>query len=415
VAERPGPATLASPAPARPAGRPTVAHVITESHPFGGAQRNTLLTLQGLARRGYAVELACGPGGRLIPEAEAAGAVVHVVDALVRAPSPVQDARAFRALYALCLTRRWDVVHTHSTKAGLLGRLAAWCAGVPAIVHTVHGFPFARARGWRTRAWAAAERVVALATDRVVCVGELLRRQAAALGMAPTAKLVTVYSGLDFAACRPRRAPAEVRRALGLEAAWPVVGSVGYLVEAKAQHHLVEATALLRTRYPRIALVLCGEGPLRARLEQRSAELGVRAHVRLLGERDDVPDLLGAFDVYAMASVREGVGRALSEAMLAGLPVVTTDVAGVGELVAHEETGLLVPPRDPAALAAAIARLAEDRALAARLGAAARRRVEALMDAERMVDDLAALYERLLAARPAEDELAVWQALRRIG
>jgi len=393
----------------------TVAHVITESHPLGGAQRNTLLTLRGLLARGYGVELVCGPGGRLITEARSAGVAVHVVDDLVREPDPSRDLRALRSLYRLFRSRDYRVVHTHSTKAGLLGRVAAWLAGVHAVVHTVHGFPFEMTGGWKTRAYAGLERLVAAVTDRVVCVGEVLRQQVAALGMAPEGKLVTIYSGLDFEACRPRRSPAETRRALGLEGAWPIVGTVGYLVEAKAHHYLVDATARLVARYPRLALLLCGEGPTRPRLERQIRDLGLEGHVRLLGERDDVADLLGVLDVFAMSSRREGVGRALSEAMYRGLPVVSTAVAGVSELVVHGETGLLVPPHDPDALAAAIDRVLSEPDLAGRMAAAAHRRARDLMSLDRMIGDLARLYDRIVASRPPDDERAVWNALSRIG
>ncbi len=354
----------------------------------------------------------CGPGGRLVAEARASGVPVHVVDDLVRRPDPRRDLRTVVRLAALFRRRGYRLVHTHSTKAGLLGRLAAWLAGVPAVVHTVHGFPFEMGPGLRTRAYSAVERLAALLTDRVVCVGEVLRRQVEALGMAPGRKLVTIYSGLDFAACRPRRAAEETKRRLGVEGAWPIVGSVGYLMEAKAQHDLIEAAARLVPRYPRLVLLLVGEGPLRPFLERRIADLGVGAHARLLGERDDVADLLPVFDVYAMSSRREGVGRALSEAMYAGLPVVTTAVAGVTELVADEETGLLVPPRNPERLAAAIDRLVADPALARRLGAAAGRRARELMSVDRMIADLVRLYDDLLASAPRDRFL--WESLRRI-
>jgi glycosyltransferase involved in cell wall biosynthesis len=397
--------------PARPmSGEPrryTVAHAITESQPFGGAQRNTLLTLQGLLHRGYRVALVCGPGGRLVTEARSAGVQVHVLDDLVREFDPVRDLRALLQLHRLFRAGNYDIVHTHSAKAGLLGRVAAWLAGIPVVVHTIHGFPFEMTRDWRAHLYAGVERLVGAVTDRVICVGENLRQQAAALRIAPHRKLVTVYSGIDFDMYRPRCRPSDTRRALGLEAASPIVGSVGYLVEAKAQHYLLEAVALLRAKYPRIMLLLCGEGPLRPCLERRIEDLGVGAHVRLLGERDDIADLLGVFDVYAMSSRREGVGRALSEAMYRGLPVVTTAVDGVGELVVHDETGLLVPPHDPPALATAIERLVSDGERARRLGAAARLKVRQLMGVERMIEHLTTLYQALAAVKCREDDLLV--------
>jgi glycosyltransferase involved in cell wall biosynthesis len=370
-----------------------IAHVITESEPFGGAQRNTLLTVAGLARAGEATELVCGPGGRLIPAARDAGVTVHVLDTLVRPIDPWRDARALAGLVSLCRARRYDVVHTHSVKAGLLGRLAAWLTGVPLRVHTIHGVPFEIDGGVRARAYLAYERLLASVTHRVICVGEVLRQEVAGWGVIPAAKLVTVYSGIDFDAYAPGRPAGEVKRALGLASAWPIVGTVGRLTACKAQADLIDAVARLTAAWPALALVLVGDGELRADLERRARARGITRHVRFLGERDDVPDLLPILDVYAMCSRFEGVGRALTEAMYTARPIVATPVYGVREMIRDGETGLLVPPGDPAALAAAIERLARDRALAARLGAAARAQARALMDSRHMVTTIHALYE----------------------
>jgi glycosyltransferase involved in cell wall biosynthesis len=376
--------------------RARIAHVITESN-LGGAQRNTLLSLQGLLAAGLDVELICGPGGPLPEEARASGAVAHLVPELVRPVDPVRDLRALVAIHRLCRQRRYAIVHTHCTKAGWLGRAAAWGARVPVIVHTIHGAPFELARDARTRVFLTLERLAARVTHRLVCVGETFRRHVAGWGIAPEDKLITIYSGVDFGAHVPRRAVAETKRALGLEDAWPIVGCVGRLTEAKALHYLIEAVAGLRHKYPRLRLLLVGDGPLRPALQAVSQRLGCAEAVDFLGERDDVADLLPTFDVYAMSSRWEGVGRAMTEAMLAGLPVVATDVGGVGELVIDGRTGLVRPPGDPGALATAIDLVISDRDLALGLGTAGRERARELMGADRMVDDLCRLYTGLLA------------------
>jgi glycosyltransferase involved in cell wall biosynthesis len=375
--------------------RHVIAHVITESGPFGGSQRNTLLTLKGLVRDGYKTELICGPGGRLIPEAQAIGVPVHVIDDLVRQIDPRKDARAFLQLYRLFRSRKYSIVHTHVTKAGFLGRLAARCAGIPGIVHTFHSVPFEMNGQLGAKVYIALERLVGLFTHDLACVGDVLRQQIAAWQIAPEKKLVTIHSGIDFACYVPQFTPIEMKRRLGVEGAWPIVGSIGRLCEQKAQNYLVESIVLLREQYPNAHLLLVGEGDLRPLLEQRIGDLHLSPHVSLLGERDDIADLLNIFDVYAMSSLWEGVGRALTEAMYWGLPVVTTPVNGVTELIQQEETGLLVPPRDPQALATAITRLASDRELAQRLGKNARQRVKDLMDGQRMIEAIEELYERL--------------------
>jgi glycosyltransferase involved in cell wall biosynthesis len=375
--------------------RPTIAHVITESLPFGGAQRNTLLTLEGLSKNGYQTELICGPGGPLIERAAKIGVPVYVIEDLIRPVVPKKDCVALVRLYLLFRSRRYHIVHTHSTKAGLLGRLAAWWAGVPVIIHTVHGVPFEMDGGRRARCYIALERLVGSRTHGVICVGEVLRQDIAAWNIVPDEKLFTVYSGVDFSSYVPRQSASETKQQHGLSDAWPLVGCIGRLSEQKAQHYLIEAVALLTNKYPRIKLVLVGEGELRPFLEEQIHRLALSSNVSLLGECENIADLLNVFDVYAMSSQWEGVGRALTEAMYWGLPVVATPVNGVKELIHHEKTGLLVPPRTPMALAAAINRLVSDATLAKQLGANARQKAMELMDGRRMVLAIEEIYRTL--------------------
>jgi glycosyltransferase involved in cell wall biosynthesis len=272
--------------------------------------------------------------------------------------------------------------------------------------------PFELRRDLRSWAFLALERLATCVTDRLVCVGETFRQQVAGWGIAPGAKLVTIYSGLDFDAYVPRQSVAETKRELALEDAWPIIGCVGRLSEQKAQHYLVEAVAHLREKYPSLRLVLVGDGPCRAALEATTHNRQCATLVSFLGERDGIADLLPVFDLYAMSSRWEGVGRAMTEAMLCGLPIVACDVDGVRELIVDGQTGLLVPPRDPRALAAAIDRLASDREFARRLSAAARDKARTLMKAERMIDDLQRLYAELLGSVDRRRQPAVERADR---
>lgn len=372
-----------------------IAHVITESQPFGGAQRNTLLTLKGLARDGYDAELVCGPGGPLIPAANAIGVRVYEIPDLVRSISPWKDYRAFLSLYRLFQARRYQIVHTHSTKAGVLGRMAARWARVPTIIHTVHSVPPLELNGrLRSRIYFALERWVGSFTHNLICVGELFRQEVSAWKVVPDEKLLTIYSGIDFPSYVPRRTAAETKQQLGVQQAWPIIGCIGRLTEQKAQHFLIEAVALLKDKYPRVQLILVGDGELRPFLEKRIGDLALSRYVLLLGERDDVADLLNVFDIYAMSSRWEGVGRALTEAMYRALPIVATSVNGVKEMILHEETGLVTPPCDPEALASAVDRLTSDRELAQRLGANAQQKAEALMDGQHMISAIEELYAK---------------------
>jgi len=381
-----------------------VLHVITESN-LGGAQRNTLLTMRGLVRRGCRVHLACGPHGpgdaaALIRESERLGVEVHPISSLVRRISVTKDLAAAWALARLMGREEFDVVHTHSTKAGIFGRLAAWSLGVPVVIHTFHGVPFdTRRENWKTRLCFGVERVLCRFCDSLVSVGEVLRDELLARRVAPAGKIVTIHSGVDFAELDCRGDQGLVRDALGLPAGVPVVGFVGRLAEQKAPEVLLHAFSTVRREVPGAHLVFVGEGPLREALRAEAEELGIGGCVHLLGERGDVPELLSAMTVFALPSRWEGVGRALTEAMYLGLPVVSTGVNGAAELVQDGVTGLVAKGDDPADLAEKILRLIRDEPLARRLGQAARARVVERMSAETMVDATARLYEKLLAER----------------
>jgi glycosyltransferase involved in cell wall biosynthesis len=377
----------------------TIVHVITESAPFGGAQRNTLLTLKGLMRDGYQTELICGPGGPLIREAQAVEVRVHVIDELVRPVDPPKDSRAFLKLYRLFKSEKYGIVHTHSTKAGFLGRMAAWCAGVPCIVHTIHGVPFEMNGDYKSRFYINLERAMGLITHCVICVGDVLRQEVAAWKMMPRRKLCTIYSGIDLGEYIPQRSSTQVKQELGLEHVWPIVGCIGRLSEQKAQHYLVDAISHLTEKYPQITLVLVGDGELRSQLDRQICDNGLSSHVLLLGERGDIADLLNIFDVYAMSSLWEGVGRALTEAMYWGLPIVATPVNGVKELIHHGVTGVLTPTRNSPALAASIDRLVADPALGRYLGSNARQMAEELMGGEPMIKAIEGIYRELANTR----------------
>jgi len=377
-----------------------VLHVITESN-LGGAQRNTLLTVKGLIRRGFDVHVACGPHGpgdaeALPREATACGATVHRISSLVRRINPVMDAAAFAALARLLIRGRYDVVHTHSTKAGMLGRLAARALHVPMVVHTFHGVPFdTRGNGWKTRSCFAVERFFSRFCDRLVSVGgvlgeELMRRKAA-----PAEKIETIRSGVDFSELDNPPSKPSARRRLNLPDSVPVVGFVGRLAQQKAPEVLMQAFVTVKSVFADARLVLVGEGPLRSQLERMAVQTGLDGCVHILGERGDVPQILPAFDVFALPSRWEGIGRALTEAMYLKLPVVCTGVNGVPELVKHEATGLIVQVDNPAEIANGILDVLTDSVKARRLGDAAHRIVRDLMSADAMIDAIIELYERL--------------------
>jgi glycosyltransferase involved in cell wall biosynthesis len=377
-----------------------VLHIITRLI-IGGAQENTMLTAALLDPDRYAVDVISGPQtgseGSLQEEVRARGIPLTIEPALVREIRPAKDLLAVVRLARFIRRSRYAIVHTHSSKAGVLGRWAAWLAGTPIIVHTVHGWghherqhPLAR------RFYILLEQVTQRITDKLIVVSPRNIEKGLADGIATPAKYVTIRSGIELDRFRrPARPREAVRAELGIPLDAPVVGTVTRLSPQKAPLDFVTAAAQVAASRPNAHFVVVGDGPLRAEVESRVAAAGLAGRFHLTGLRRDVPDLLHSFDVFALTSLWEGLPRVLIQAMAAGLPVVATAVDGSAEAVEDGVNGLLTPPGDPQALAAALLRLLGDPALAVQMGAAGQERAGEF-GARKMVDDIAALYETLL-------------------
>lgn len=308
--------------------------------------------------------------GDLAAAARAAGAEVLLVPWLRHDLDPAADLRALQRLRRWLEKERFPVVHTHCAKAGALGRMAAASAGVPRVVHTYHGFPFHPYQRLPRRAgYLAVERRLGRRTDVALCVGaavaaEAVRRRLVAPAAARTIE-VCVDGPAAGAASWSARDPAarqRARRRLGIAPEEVVVGAVGRCTYQKAPEDLLAAAA--RLARPGLVVVWVGGGELEGRLARLAARLPAGTRAVLAGERRDVLELLAGFDVFALPSRYEGQPTAVVEAMVCGVPVVATAVNGVADLVVPGQTGLLVPARRPAALAAAIGRLLDDRRLA---------------------------------------------------
>jgi len=370
-----------------------ILHVITRLI-HGGAQRNTMMCAAEQARRGHEVTLVtgpeAGPEGSLLEEAAQDPYRLIVLPDLVRDPSPAHDLRALVGLWKLMGEQRFEVIHTHTSKAGILGRWAAALRRVPAVVHTPHGHVFhGYFSSWKTRAFREVERLTARTTDRIVALTEGDLRDHLQEGIAPAERFVIIPSGVSLE--RYRRKPENSERRQGL-----TMGFVARLVEVKGVLDLLEAAALVVARFPRARLVLVGDGPLREAVLERIETLGLNPHVELLGRLEDPAPALQGFDLFVLPSHNEGMGRAVVEAMAAGLPVVATCVGGLPDVVVDGETGLLVPPRDPGALAEALMRLLEDPGLRTRMGQAGQARAEEFSD-QVMFERLETLYSEILS------------------
>jgi glycosyltransferase involved in cell wall biosynthesis len=361
-----------------------------------GAQVVVKTVLEHIDREAFDVRLVVGNEGYLTAAAARYGVEVTVVPELRRDISPVHDARALARLWRLMRDGAFDVVHTHSTKAGVIGRVASRLAGVPVVVHTVHGMPFHEFNGPLTnRSYKLAERLAGRVSDCLICVSEKDRALAIEERIVPPARVVTIPPGIDLARYRPGPRPG-VREALGLPPDGPVVGMIARLDAQKAPEDFLLAAASVLARVPDATFVLVGDGDLRARLAALAQARGLGSRFVLAGARSDVPDVLAVLDVFVLPSLWEGLPLAILEAMAMARPVVATRIPGTVEIVRDEVTGLLVPPRQPPQLAEAILSLLADTGRARAMGEEGRRRIQDGYDARSMTARIQALYLQLL-------------------
>lgn len=372
---------------------------------MGGAQANTLLTVAHLDRTRYRVTLASGPsiGPEGTLEDQISGDLTFErISELVRDPHPTKDVIALRRLYALMRRGRYHIVHTHTTKAGLLGRIAARLARVPLVVHTPHGQAFhgyLNSAGSRALQWV--ECWLARWTDRIICLTEAERQDHLRFGVGSAEKFDVIHSGVDIERFKKARlvSSQRMRRGLGLPEDGPLVGCVARLVPVKGVCHLLEAVPMVRAVVPQATVVFVGDGPLRGELEQRAAVLRLDGAVAFLGLRQDVADIIALCDVAVLPSLNEGMGRAAVEAFAAGRPVVGSRVSGIQDVIVDGQTGFLVPPANPGALADAIIRCLTNPGLADAMGRRAQAEAERYSIAG-MIAKIDRLYTGLLAARP---------------
>ena len=376
--------------------RAAVCHAITMLE-LGGAQQNTLYTVGHLDPTRFRAMLVAGPGGIL--DADAArlpGVAFETCPHLVRPVAPLQDLQALWDLWRRFRRLRPTIVHTHSSKAGIVGRLAAFLAGTPVIVHSVHGWGFhPRQRSAERVLFTLLEWTAALVTSRLVAVSTANAQRGAALGIAPLERFTVIRSGIELAAHRAAADNGRLRSELGLAPDTPLAGMVACLKPQKAPLDFVAVAARVAAQVPGSHFVFAGDGELRAQLEQAVGAAGLRGRFHALGWRRDPEFIVGDLSVLVLTSLHEGLPRVVPEAMAAGRPVVATAVDGTPEAVRDGVTGFLHPPGDVEGLAASTARLLVDRELARAMGAKARTLVDE-WDIDEMVRRQEDMYEELL-------------------
>ena len=392
-----------------------VLHVITRF--IAGSGGNTLASAVGMPPARYETWVAAMPGGPLWDEAERAGVRTVRLRHMREKLSPWHDLCVTLELVRLMRRERFTVVHTHCSKAGLSGRLAARLAGAPVVVHTFHIFAVHPGLSRPRRlAYTVMERVVRSCAHRYVAVAPRVAVEAVQQRIAPPGSIVVIPSAVDVAGIPTEDDPA-VREELGIPADAPVVGTVGRIVAQKAPLDFVRMCALIHSRRPEVAFVMVGDTTLEsAGLEEETRRTAERLGVPIVftGFRPDAPRIAAGFDVYVVPSVYEGLGRSLTEAMASARPVVATAVNGVPDLVEPGATGLLAPPSDPEALAAAVEWLLDHPEEAARMGAQGQARVRSHMDPSATCRALDELYCELLGL-PDQQPIQAHAASRVLG
>jgi glycosyltransferase involved in cell wall biosynthesis len=375
---------------------------------MGGPALHVAYLTAGLAKRGYETTLVAGSLARgedsMAFVADELGIEVERIEELHREISPLRDAVAIVRLARAIRRVRPHILHTHTAKAGAVGRLAALLAGdarPPIVVHTFHGHVL---RGYfdplRTAGFRLLERWLATKTTALVAVSPQVRDDLVSLGVAPRERFVVVRVGIELEqrVAAERDGRGESRRVLGIAPDRFAVGWIGRMTGVKRTDDVLRAFRRLRDRGVDACLCMIGDGPDRPAVERRAHELGLMRDTLFLGYQEEVAPFYAAFDAMILPSINEGTPVSAIEALAAGRPVVATRVGGVPDVVREGEDGFLVEPGDVDALAERLARLAADPELRARLGAAGRARVVPRYSVERLVDDIDLLYRSLLAA-----------------
>ncbi|MFB6345012.1 MAG: glycosyltransferase family 4 protein [bacterium] len=389
-----------------------VCHIITRMI-LGGAQENTLLTVRGLHEDpDYNVKLVTGPAegpeGELLENARSFGIEPVLIPELKRNINPYYDMIAFVKLYRYLNEQSFDIVHTHSSKAGILGRWAAYFNRVPWILHTIHGLPFHEYQSrWRYWTFRGLEAATASVTDLIQTVCDRMAEKAQAAGIHPDRGFKTVYSGMEL---EPFLEVPELnsnealnRKAdLGYTEDHFVFGKIARLFNLKGHKYCLKAFARVVEKHPHARLMLVGNGILKDDLVDQCQSLGIRDKVQFTGlvPYRKIPDMLAAMDALVHTSLREGLARVLPQAQAAGRPVISYDIDGAPEAIEHGETGFLVPPRSIDELSERMIDLIENPEWRESMVEAARDWVQPRYEWRHMVEEIKQSYRNLLDGKP---------------
>jgi len=382
-----------------------IVHIITRLI-LGGAQENTLITCKHLAQRGHDVTLitgpAIGPEGELFEQTKGQDYKVVVLDRLRRAINPFNDTLSYFQIKKLLRQLQPDIVHTHSAKAGILGRFAAHrLKRATKIVHTIHGLAFHQYQSqWLNKFYIAIEKSAAKRTDFFVSVANAMTAQATAVGIGRPEQYVTAYSAIeedDFLEPISQERKREFRRKYGIDEDAIVLVTIARLFMLKGHEYIIESAKHLSKRFDKCIWLFVGDGNLSEHFKQQVRQLGLAERIKFTGllPPSQIPLAIQSSDILVHCSLREGLARTLPQAMLCGRPAVSFDVDGAREVV-NENTGRLIEPKNIEQLTKACAELIEDEGLRKKLGENGRESVKEKFAPETMVDTIEAVYRKLL-------------------
>lgn len=382
-----------------------ICHVITRMI-VGGAQENTLYTILGHLRKGHEVVLVTGPSpgreGKLLHNVDFPPFETIELPSLVRELDPLNDLKAYFALKKFFRQRKFDVVHTHSSKAGVVGRIAARRAGVPVVVHTVHGQAFhPYEKGWKNSLYKKSEQIAARYCDKIYAVAQAMIDQCVEANIAPRDKYMVVYSGMDTSAFADAEREQDMRRALGIPEQARVIATLARLFPMKGYEYVIPAAAEIIREFPDTHMLLIGDGPMHDALKAQIAELGLSAHFHFAGlvPPAQVHRFLAQADLLWHLSLREGLPRSVVQALATGIPAIGYRLDGTPEVIKDGETGYCVAPESVDEVIEATRKLWTDPAAARRMGETGKTRVIEQFAWPRMADILEHEYRELLARK----------------
>ncbi len=359
---------------------------------IGGGQRHVLMLAEQLRHRGFDISVACDSEGYLVEELRKRNILMYPVRLRNRL-----GARSLSTLYGICKSRRFQIVHSHGGTAGFWGRVAAFLAGVPVRIQTYHGLHTLHRKGIFVKfLFLIVERLLVSVTTKFICVSEADFRLAGRKRLLTNEKAVVVRNGIETKKYANTRARKRIRAEFNISDQHIFVGTVGRLHTQKGQRYLLDAIPRVLKVNPHVRFVIVGSGNLWNKLRNKASTMGIREAVFFTGVRYDVPELLSAMDIYVLQSLWEGLALTLLEACAAGKPIVATAIDGNKEIVRHGFNGLLVPERDPEALACAILELVKNKPLRSKFARNGRRIVKKEYEVKRMVSAIAEVYNTSL-------------------